>query len=214
MTHSGSPVAAFGLSVLALLLSSCALTKGPDRRVVLRLIAPHMQAAPTATQAEVKLVPPRAPGVISQLRYAYSVGDRGVVQQARTLMWDRPPPEYLAQSMTAALESAGLRVMASSAPGKPAVRLSPTLLQFEERSGPVTQAEVAFDVEFAREGQPVVVRRYCGTAPIRSGAPDMRAAAFGDALDIAVKTFAQDVPGTTMAEPTVDCANSLPSSRR
>lgn len=214
MTHPGSRLIAVGLSVVALLLSSCALTRGPDEQVVLRLIPSRIEAAPAATQGAVKLVPPRAQGVISQLRYAYSLGDGGAMQQARTLVWDRPPPEYLEHAMTAALQAAGLHVMGSSAQGKSALRLSPTLLQFEERSGPATHAAVAFDVEFAREGQPVVVRRYCGRAAIRSGTPEMRAAAFGDALDLAVKAFAQDVPGMALARPAGDCASNLPSSRR
>lgn len=214
MTHNASRLATFGLSVVILLLSSCALTKGPDEQVVLRLIAPRVQATPAATQGDVKLVPPRAQGVISQLRYAYSVGDGGALQQARTIMWDRPPPEYLQQSLTAALQAAGLQVMGSSAPGKPGLRLSPTLLQFEERSGTATHAAVAFDVEFARESQSVVVRRYCGRAPIRSGEPDVRAAAFGEALRFAVEAFAQDVAVAGTAGRTEDCASSLPSSRR
>ncbi|MFM6829249.1 MAG: hypothetical protein ACKOVA_02760 [Novosphingobium sp.] len=214
MTYDGSRLAAAGLSAVALLLSSCALTKGPDEQVVLRLIPPRVEAAPAAAQGEVKLVPPRAQGVISQLRYAYSLGDGGAMQQARTLVWDRPPPEYLERAMAAALQAAGLHVAGSSAPGKPGLRLSPTLLQFEERSGPATHAAVAFDVEFAREGKPVVVRRYCGRAPIRSANPEVRATAFGEALDVAVKAFVQDVPGTAMADRMADCAVSLPSSSR
>ncbi len=129
-------------------------------------------------------------------------------------MWDRPPPEYLQQSLTAALQAMGLHVMASSAPGKPALRLAPTLLQFEERSGTATHAAVAFDVEFARENRPVVVKRYCGRAPIRTGAPDVRAAAFGKALGFAVEAFAQDVAVAGTADRTEDCAHSLPSSSR
>lgn len=202
------------LALVALLLSSCALTKGPEKQVVLRLIAPRGVAARVATQGEVKLMAARAAGLISQSRYAYSIGDGGIVQQARTLMWDRPPPAYMEQAMSAAMETAGLRVWGSSAPGKVAMRLSPTLLQFEERSGPATHAQVAFDVEFARDGQATVVRRYCGTAPIRSGAPDVRAAAFGLALDSAVKRFVQDVPVPLEVDRNVGCATSVPSSSR
>lgn len=214
MTFPGFRFAAVGLPVAALLLSSCALTKGPDEQVVLRLIAPRVQAATATGQGDVKLVPPRAQGVISQQRYAYSVGAGGALQQARTLMWDRPPPEYLEQAMAATLQAEGLHVMRSSAPGNSVIRLSPTLLQFEERSGPATYASVVFEVEFARPDKPVVVRRYCGRAPIPSGSPDVRAAAFGEALGVAVKAFVQDVPGTAMAERPADCASSLPSSRR
>lgn len=214
MMPLASRLAAPVLASLALLLPSCALTKGPEKQVVLRLIAPRGEAARIAAQGEVKLMSARAAGAISQSRYAYSTGDGGVVQQARTLMWDRPPPAYLEQAMSAALESAGLRVWGSSAPGKVAVRLSPTLLQFEERSGPATHARVAFDVEFARDGQAVIVRRYCGTAPIRSGAPEVRAAAFGLALDSAVRRFVQDVTGPVEVGWEVGCATSLPSSSR
>lgn len=211
MTFAGSGTA-LGLLLASLLLSSCALTKGADEQVILRLAPPPVQARQSAWQGDVKLPPARARGLVSQLRYAYAPGDGGALQQARTLIWDRPPPEYLAQALDAALRGAGLRVLKAGEAGKSVILIAPTLLQFEERSGPATHAAVAFDLEIQPEGRATIARRYCGRAPIRSADASARAAAFGVALDSAVQAFLQDSPDK--ATSTGDCATSLPSSRR
>lgn len=205
-----------GLPIAALLLSSCALTKGADEHVLLRIAPPLIHDGPDAWQGDVKLVPVRAQGLVSQMRYVYALGDGSALQQARTLSWDRPPPEYLHEALVAALRGKGLRVLKSGETGASAIRMAPTLVHFEERSGPGTLAAVTFDLEIQREGKPALVRRYCGAAPIRSAHASARAAAFSAALGSAVQAFRQESPEKTPsgASSGTDCAASLPSSSR
>lgn len=178
---------------LACGLGGCALTRGADRPVLLKLdpLLPTVTAA-TRKVGAVALAPVTAEGTAGQLRYAYVAAD-GSLRQAATLFWDQPPPRALEAALRDALGQRIAQVRAAGEPGSSDRRVTTSLVRFEEMSGPGARAVVELRARI--DGLRSWSGRWCAQAPLEGGSPGERAAAFNRASGAAIAALAADIAG-------------------
>ncbi len=186
-----------GLAASALLLAACAVTKGPQTEVVMRVEPPVPARAAASGVGLIAFSPVTAHGTAAERRYAYvDSAAPSEVRQAATLFWEEPPPRLVERALGPGLSARlGAQVVAADqAPGAER-RLTVQVDRFEEHAGGAASALVAVNASVTSVNPRALLfeKRYCGSAGIPEASPSRRAAAFDAALSSVMDQVAADL---------------------
>lgn len=184
------------VATLLLTLSGCAVLKGKDQVVTLRLRPSVPTVAGPVSPETVALATVRARGLTGQTRFAFiTENEPGALQQARTLFWEEPPAQTLEHALATALRGRFAVVARRGMAVRADRRLTVTLTRFEEISGSRARAVVGFEAVMLGGGKIVRAGEWCASVPVAAGRPTARAQAFEAALVAAVGRFVQAADG-------------------
>ncbi len=203
-----TPASRAALAALSIVLSACAATK-PVETHLLRL-EPVIATSATAAAGSLSLAPVLASGAAGQRAYLYI--DRAApaeLRQAKTLMWDEPPPRMAERALVEGLHAQGWTVAGPDAPAVAPLRVVVRLERFEELEGggEPAAARAAFHATILAgpERRPLADRRYCGQSAIAGATPSDRVQAFQSALNQAVLALAADLKSGATAGSAGSC---------